>query len=254
MSIELFEHNRIAYEKAAEMLSKTGKVAIIHPTGTGKSFIAFQFVLDNPNKRFCWLSPSENIFNTQIETLILAGGNVVPENLYFFTYTKLVMMKPEELEEIAPDFIILDEFHRCGAKIWGMGVRRLLDMYSEAPILGLTATNIRYLDNQRDMADELFEGNVASYINLGEALVRRADVITVFDTPMIMIRTGGLSRVEKFLKRGMDIVLCAIALVVATTLMIAVAIAIKLEDGGPVFYRQERVTIGGKNSICSHSF
>lgn len=40
--ISLFEHNRTAYESACEMLAQTGKAAVIHPTGTGKSFIGFK--------------------------------------------------------------------------------------------------------------------------------------------------------------------------------------------------------------------
>lgn len=56
----------------------------------------------------------------------------------------------------------LDKFHRCGAEMWGAGVQRLLKTCPNVPILGLSATNIRYLDGQRDMADELFEGYIAS--------------------------------------------------------------------------------------------
>ena len=66
----------------------------------------------------------------------------------------------------------MDEFHRCGAKVWGQGVENLLSMYPNAGVLGLSATAIRYLDNQRDMSDELFDGNVASEMSLGEAIVR----------------------------------------------------------------------------------
>ena len=51
-------------------------------------------------------------------------------------------------------------------------IRKLFDLYPDVPVLGLSATNIRYLDNQRDMADELFDGNVASEMSLGEAIVR----------------------------------------------------------------------------------
>ena len=71
-------------------------------------------------------------------------------------------MSEEELTAIQPDFIILDEFHRCGAEMWGAGVQTLLSSHPHVPVLGLSATAIRYLDNQRDMADELFDGNVAS--------------------------------------------------------------------------------------------
>lgn len=51
------------------MLEKTGKAAVIHPTGTGKSFIAFKLIEDNPDRRFLWLSPSEYIYQTQVEAV-----------------------------------------------------------------------------------------------------------------------------------------------------------------------------------------
>ena len=51
-------------------------------------------------------------------------------------------------------------------------MRKLLEAYPKAKRLGLSATNIRYLDNQRNMAEELFEGNIASEMTLGEAIVR----------------------------------------------------------------------------------
>ena len=169
--IGLYAHNRAAYEAAVAMLDETGKAAIIHPTGTGKSFTAFKLCEDHPDKTVCWLSPSAYIFQTQKENLT-ASGSDVPKNILFFTYARLINLTEEELLTICPDYIILDEFHRCGAEMWGMGVQRLLKCYPKAAVLGLSATNIRYLDNQRDMAAELFDGNVASEISLGEAIVR----------------------------------------------------------------------------------
>ena len=171
MGILLFPHNEAAYRCAVSMLAETGKAAVIHPTGTGKSFLAFKLCEEYPDKTVCWLSPSDYIFKTQKENLSSAGGKV-PENITFFTYAKLMLMSESEISEIHPDYIILDEFHRCGAEMWGKGVQNLLNAYPNAPVLGLSATNIRYLDNQRDMADELFEGNIASEMTLGEAIAR----------------------------------------------------------------------------------
>lgn len=170
--IELFEHNRIAYNSAVTMLIETGKAAIVHPTGTGKSFIGFKLCEDHPDKTICWLSPSEYIFRTQLENLAKVSDGYEPGNIKFFTYAKLMNLTEDELAEIAPDYVILDEFHRCGAEMWGKGVESLLKAYPCVPILGLSATNIRYLDNQRDMVDELFDGNIASEMTLGEAIVR----------------------------------------------------------------------------------
>ena len=170
--IKLYSHNQKAYDLAVTMLKDTKKAAIVHPTGTGKSFIAFKLCEDHPDKIICWLSPSEYIFSTQLENLYQATDGYKPNNIVFFTYAKLMGMSKEEIEEIHPDYIILDEYHRAGATYWQKGVEQLLFTYSDIPVLGLSATNIRYLDNQRDMAQELFDGNIASQMSLGEAIVR----------------------------------------------------------------------------------
>ena len=170
--IKLYSHNQKAYDLAVNMLRDTKKAAIVHPTGTGKSFIAFKLCEDHPDKTICWLSPSEYIFSTQLENLHQATNGYKPNNIVFFTYAKLMGMSKEEIQAIHPDYIILDEYHRAGATFWQKGVEQLLFTYSDIPVLGLSATNIRYLDNQRDMAQELFDGNIASQMSLGEAIVR----------------------------------------------------------------------------------
>jgi hypothetical protein len=69
------------------------------------------------------------------------------------------------------DFIYLDEFHRIGAEIWGAAVMEVLDLNSGAKILGTSATPVRYLDNKRDMAIELFHNKIASHLPLNKAIV-----------------------------------------------------------------------------------
>ena len=140
--MELFEHNRIAYESAAKMLEERGRAAVIHPTGTGKSFIAFRLCEEHPSSRVCWLSPSEYIYRTQADNLVHAGGKA-SENVVFYTYAKLMLLSDAELKDICPEYIVLDEFHRCGAEMWGQGVRRVLEFFPKAKVLGLSATNIR---------------------------------------------------------------------------------------------------------------
>ncbi len=174
MGILLFEHNQAAYEAALRLMETSGKAAVIHPTGTGKSFIAFKLAEEHPTKRICWLAPSEYIFATQLENLRRSTGEqqeVFLKNITFLTYSKL-NMNPDIIKTLEPDYIVLDEFHRCGAMEWGKSVRQLLNTYPKAGLLGLSATNIRYLDGQRDMAEELFEGHIASEMTLGEAIVR----------------------------------------------------------------------------------
>lgn len=168
--LKLFDHNQTAYRAALELMGRSGKAAVIHPTGTGKSIIAFKLVEEHPDKQICWLSPSIYIVRTQRENVCRLDPNFSDENVSYYTYARLMNMAAAELREIQPDYIILDEFHRCGAAEWGKGVQAMLQMYPETPILGLSATNIRYLDNQRDMADELFDGNVSSEMTIAEAI------------------------------------------------------------------------------------
>ena len=165
------------------MLEKTGKAAVIHPTGTGKSFIGFQYAAEHPQTKVLWLAPSEYIFKTQLENWKSAGGDEL-KNITFLTYAKLSIMTEEEIGALysVPDnlslniyhstLIVLDEFHRAGAMHWGLGLERLLKVFPDATIIGLTATAVRYLDGQRDMAQELFDGHIASEMTLGEAIVR----------------------------------------------------------------------------------
>ena len=175
VALRLFEHNEKAYRAAVRMMNQYGKAAIVHPTGTGKSYIAFKLIEDNPEKVVIWLSPSEYIFKTQLESLKRNDPDFPLANVHFYTYAKLMCCTQAQLDDIAaqkPAYIILDEFHRAGAECWGESTVALLKLCSDAKLLGLTATNIRYLDNNRDMAEELFDSRVASDMTLGEAIVR----------------------------------------------------------------------------------
>ena len=175
VALRLFEHNEKAYHAAVRMMEQFGKAAIVHPTGTGKSYIAFKLIEDNPEKVVIWLSPSEYIFKTQLESLKRNDPDFPLTNVHFYTYAKLVCCTQAQLDEIAaqkPAYIILDEFHRAGAECWGESAVALLKLCPNAKLLGLTATNILYLDNNRNMDEELFDRHIASEMTLGEAVVR----------------------------------------------------------------------------------
>ena len=175
VALRLFEHNEKAYHAAVRMMEQFGKDAIVHPTGTGKSYIAFKLIEDNPEKVVIWLSPSEYIFKTQLESLKRNDPDFPLANVHFYTYAKLVCCTQAQLDEIAaqkPAYIILDEFHRAGAECWRESAVALLKLCPNAKLLGLTATNIRYLDNNRNMDEELFDRHIASEMTLGEAVVR----------------------------------------------------------------------------------
>lgn len=81
---------------------------------------------------------------------------------------------------------------------------------------------------------------------LSAILVRNSEELNLIDSPVFMNRNNGIGPIKRFIKRAFDMILSFIAIVMLSPIMIITALAIHLEDGGPVFYRQERVTIGGK--------
>lgn len=170
MKIKLYDHNQRAYMNVVNLLNSVGKAAVIHPTGSGKSYIAFRLAEDNPSDRILWLAPSEYIFETQLANLVKDTPGIHLSNISFMTYAKLMTADMDALVASDYSYIILDEFHRCGAEGWSKGVDHLIETLPGARILGLSATHIRYLDNQRDMAEELFDNHIASHITLGEAI------------------------------------------------------------------------------------
>jgi len=161
--VELMEHNKETYDKVKKAWETSNKTAVIQPTGTGKSYIIAKVVEDNKKKEILILSPSD-LINEQMSKIL--GKEL--SNVQFMNYPTLMNYE----KELKKDIIVLDEFHRCGAEKWGLGVNRLLQNNVNSKVLGTTATPIRFLDNERDMSDELFEGNVANIIRLSEAIVR----------------------------------------------------------------------------------
>ena len=101
MALRLYEHNEKAYHAAVEMMNQYGKAAVVHPTGTGKSYVAFKLIEDHPDAVVFWLSPSEYIFKTQIESLKKSVPNFPLANVYFSTYTKMMCCAEDQLAEIA---------------------------------------------------------------------------------------------------------------------------------------------------------
>lgn len=171
MPIELKPHNIETYRKMEAKFKESKKVAVIQPPGTGKSYLALKLLEENKGKKTIYLAPSNSILHNLKKNIFESGMSMKDfSSLKRITYAKLMKMSDEEIAKLEVDIIILDEFHHCGAPEWGNGVSRLLEQNPDASILGLSATPIRYSDNARDMAEELFEGNVASEMNLEEAI------------------------------------------------------------------------------------
>lgn len=101
---------------------------------------------------------------------------------------------------------------------------------------------------RNDILKHCYQRGIRTYVvpKISDIIARGADEINLFDTPLLLVKGRGLTPAQRFVKRAMDIVLCLIALIPSAPIMLVVALAIKLEDRGPVFYKQKRITRGGR--------
>ena len=183
----LLPHNIKPYEKLVHALDKKKKACAIQPTGTGKMFLAIQWLIDNPNKELVYIAPTNVILNSFIDNLVAVLSPESKEtikqlsmedsiefvnrklglNLKLMTYAKINVMPDEQMQNLSVDHIVLDEFHHLGADKWGNSVERFLKIHSNAKVLGLTATPVRSSDG-KDMVEYLFNGEIDSEITLRE--------------------------------------------------------------------------------------
>lgn len=103
-------------------------------------------------------------------------------------------------------------------------------------------------EQRNDYLKFCFENSLRAYIapKISDIIVRGADDIRLFDTPLLLCRNGGLSFEQRFFKRAFDIILSLPAFIVLSPLMLIISIVIKISDGGPVLYKQCRLTQNGK--------
>ena len=101
---------------------------------------------------------------------------------------------------------------------------------------------------RNDILKYCYQHSIRVYVvpKITDIIIRNGGDITAFDTPLILVAGKGLTIGQRFTKRLEDLALSIPALLVALPFMAVIAIAIKMEDGGPVFYRQKRATIDGK--------
>lgn len=114
------------------------------------------------------------------------------------------------------------------------------------------AENVLVYDVHSEMRNKLlkmcYEYDVRAYstTKVSDILIRGAERIHIFDTPLLLYRNIGLTIEQRFFKRFMDIVVSLLMLILTSPFLLVAALAIKLYDGGPVFFLQDRCTLNGK--------
>ena len=101
---------------------------------------------------------------------------------------------------------------------------------------------------QKEIISYCYTNEKRTYVlpDITDIIINNSYNLQIGDTPVLMGRNRGLTMEQKIIKRIMDIIVSAIGLVVASPIMLVCAVAIKLNDGGPVFFKQNRITENGK--------
>ena len=180
MRLELKKHNKVAYERVMAAFEKDRMTCVCHPTGTGKSYIVA--AVTDHFKRVLILAP--NIFVLRQQRQVINWRKDIEYRTYQWLNKNVTDIKEQY------ELIVIDEFHRAGAPEWSATVGLLIESQTEAKVLGTSATPIRYLDDERNMADELFNGHVASNMTIAEAW-------TVYNVLPIPRYVSGLFRWDK---------------------------------------------------------
>lgn len=187
--------------------------------------------------------------------LSLADFTIVLLWAIFMRWIYTIIYPPHEMlliyGDISPDLIIHklesrnDKYHVKDKVALSAGVESILEkmLHYDAVLVGDIPA-----EDRNKFIKYCFEKDIRCYSipKISDIMIINADNIDLFDTPLLLFRNNGLTYRQMFLKRCMDIGISLIGIVLASPVMIAIAIAIKLYDHGPVFYKQKRLTLGGR--------
>lgn len=170
MSMTLNPANEAAFQKAVQSLETLNRAAVFHPTGTGKSCIAWKVVEAHPQTTFFWLVAGAQRLALRQAELTRYNGGTLPGNVRFCDCEKLAAATPEQwvrLGEQKPGCIVLDCYHELSAVCWAQSVQKLLRMCPQAKVLGLGVPNGAPVCAA---AQELFADCIVSHMTVAEAM------------------------------------------------------------------------------------
>ena len=170
MSMTLNPVNEAAFQKAVQSLETLNRAAVFHPTGTGKSCIAWKVVEAHPQTTFFWLVAGAQRLSLRQAELTRYNGGTLPGNVRFCDCEKLAAATPEQwvrLGEQKPGCVVLDCYHELSAVCWAQSVQKLLRMCPQAKVLGLGVPNGAPVCAA---AQELFADCIVSHMTVAEAM------------------------------------------------------------------------------------
>ena len=183
------------------------------------------------------------------DLLVLFLWTYLTGELYFLMYP------PRRL-------VILYGSHQAASLVLKMSVRVDKYMICEAVNINEDSNKIKELilkyegviicdipaELRNDYLKFCFENSVRAYIvpKISDIIIRGGEDIRLFDTPLLLCRNYGLTFEQRLFKRIFDVVLSGIVIILVSPLMLISALCVKLYDGGPILYKQKRLTFNGK--------
>lgn len=195
------------------------------------------------------ISPLPMLFLMVVDILIIAML------IYLYTFVYHRIYAPQKMVMIFGSDAALGLKIKIDSRLDKYNIEKLISveedfdtickeiMEYESVVLNDVPAQIR-----NDILKFCYENSVRCYVvpKITDVILRGARNVSLFDTPIFLVKGTGLTITQRIVKRLMDLVICSIAMIPAAPIMLFVAALIKLEDGGPVFYKQDRVTVGGR--------
>lgn len=195
------------------------------------------------------LAPMPLLLLTAVDMAVVIGWAALINQLYFRLYP------PRRLVIVYGSRHAADLVMKMSARVDKYMICESVDIAEGLPAVqkaiqgfdGVILCDLPAEVRNRLMKD-CYAGGMRAYVSpdVSDILLRGAAEIRLFDTPLLLCRNEGLSPEQRFFKRLMDIAVSSVLLILTFPLLLCCAAAIRLEDGGTVFYRQKRLTIGGK--------
>lgn len=113
----------------------------------------------------------------------------------------------------------------------------------KAVIIYRLPSNVR-----NDFLKFCYENDIEVYLppRISDVIIRGAKELDQFDSPLVICKNCSLTDSQMFFKRLTDIIIAVIGIILSSPIMIAIALAIKVHDGGPILFKQKRITLNEK--------
>ncbi len=178
--LNLYPHNLEGYYDTRQAFDRGMRiVSNVRGTGTGKSFINLQLLLDNQDKKIIYVVPSLAILE-HLQEIIDENKNVHAtdfSHVDFRTYQSFINMSDEEIKQLECDFLIVDELHHLNGPVWGSRILRIIETHPKMRVFGTTAYTVvnRGTSYERDMVldggEEIFSNSVVNRYDICDAMI-----------------------------------------------------------------------------------